>query len=167
MIHKASHSMWHFLSSCWPSQAVLLNSFCLVERIVAKVMVYQAIEHKPTLLLIQNIYCTWWDFLETTYENRTEMGVGRWEATESCDKSQEIWLQKPASEYRSEFIVQPTSLYKCLSQSYDPKFFYLIRYFLHLHFKCYPKSPSYPPPPIPLHTHSYFLALAFPCTGGI
>jgi hypothetical protein len=24
-----------------------------------------------------------------------------------------------------------------------------IRYFLHLHFKCYPKSPSYPPPLLP------------------
>jgi hypothetical protein len=25
--------------------------------------------------------------------------------------------------------------------------FYLIRYFFHLHFKCYPESPPYPPPP--------------------
>jgi hypothetical protein len=39
-----------------------------------------------------------------------------------------------------------------------------IRHFLHLHFKCYPKSPPYPPPPTPLPTHSHFLALAFPCT---
>jgi hypothetical protein len=38
--------------------------------------------------------------------------------------------------------------------------FFLIRYFLHLHFQCYAKSPSYPPLPI----HSHFLALAFPCT---
>jgi hypothetical protein len=37
-----------------------------------------------------------------------------------------------------------------------------IRYFLHLHFKCYPKSPLHPPPcPSPLPTHSHFLALAF------
>ena len=36
---------------------------------------------------------------------------------------------------------------------------YFIRYFPHLHFQCYPKSPPYPP------THSHFLALAFPCTG--
>jgi hypothetical protein len=44
--------------------------------------------------------------------------------------------------------------------------FFLIRYFPHLYFKCYPKSPPYPPapPPTPLHTHSQFLALAFPCT---
>jgi hypothetical protein len=44
------------------------------------------------------------------------------------------------------------------------KFF--LRYFLHLHFKCYPKCPLYPsfcPAPLPLHSH--FLALAFPCTG--
>jgi hypothetical protein len=41
-----------------------------------------------------------------------------------------------------------------------------IRYFLYLHFKCYPESPLYPPPhPAPLPTHSHFLALAFPCTG--
>jgi hypothetical protein len=38
----------------------------------------------------------------------------------------------------------------------------LIRYFLHLHFQCYPQSPPYPPP-TPLPTHSHFLALAFPC----
>ena len=29
----------------------------------------------------------------------------------------------------------------------DTVFFFLIRYSLHLHFKCYPKSPPYPPPP--------------------
>jgi hypothetical protein len=44
-------------------------------------------------------------------------------------------------------------------------FFFFIRYFSHLHFQCYPKSPQYPPPPTPLPTHSHFLALAFPCTG--
>jgi hypothetical protein len=38
-----------------------------------------------------------------------------------------------------------------------------IRYFPHLHFQCYPKSPPYPPP-TPLLTHSHFLALAFPYT---
>jgi hypothetical protein len=42
--------------------------------------------------------------------------------------------------------------------------FFLIRYFLHLHFQCYPRSPPYPPLPTPLPTHSHFLALAFPCT---
>jgi hypothetical protein len=36
-----------------------------------------------------------------------------------------------------------------------------IRYFLHLHFKYYPKSP---PDPTLLPTHSHFLALAFPST---
>jgi hypothetical protein len=39
---------------------------------------------------------------------------------------------------------------------------FFIRYFPHLHFQCYPKSPPYLPPPLP--THSHFLALAFPCT---
>jgi hypothetical protein len=29
---------------------------------------------------------------------------------------------------------------------------FLIRYFLHLHFQCYPKSPPYPPPPSPYPT---------------
>jgi hypothetical protein len=38
-----------------------------------------------------------------------------------------------------------------------------IRYFPHLHYQSYPKSPTYPPP-TPLPTHSHFLALAFPCT---
>jgi hypothetical protein len=34
-------------------------------------------------------------------------------------------------------------------------FQFFIRYFLHLHFKCYPESPLYPPPPpAPLPTHS-------------
>jgi hypothetical protein len=45
------------------------------------------------------------------------------------------------------------------------KFFIFIRYFPHLHFQCYPKSPPYHPPPTPLPTHSHFLALAFSCTG--
>jgi hypothetical protein len=45
-------------------------------------------------------------------------------------------------------------------------FIIFIRCFLHLHFKCYPKSPLYPPPrPAPIPTHSHLLALAFPCTG--
>jgi hypothetical protein len=42
---------------------------------------------------------------------------------------------------------------------------FLIRYFPHLHFQCYPKSPQYTPPHTPLPTNSHFLALAFPCTG--
>jgi hypothetical protein len=40
--------------------------------------------------------------------------------------------------------------YYCVVDLY---FLFLIRYFLHLHFKCYPKSPLYPPPallPYPL-----------------
>jgi hypothetical protein len=47
-------------------------------------------------------------------------------------------------------------------------FFFLqlfITYFLHLHFKCYPKSPLYTHPnPALLPTHSHFLAPVFPCT---
>ena len=42
---------------------------------------------------------------------------------------------------------------------------FLIRYFVHLHFICYPEGPPYHPSPTPLPTHSYFLALVFPCTG--
>jgi hypothetical protein len=44
---------------------------------------------------------------------------------------------------------------------------FFIRYFLYIHFKCYPESSLYPPftllpyPPTP--THSRFLALAYPC----
>jgi hypothetical protein len=56
---------------------------------------------------------------------------------------------------------------RCPQTLYDNKFFiyiFLIRYFPHLHFQCYPKSPPYPPPHSP-PPHSHFLALAFPCTG--
>jgi hypothetical protein len=43
---------------------------------------------------------------------------------------------------------------------------FLIRYFLHLHFKCYLKSPLYLPPALLAKpTHSCFLGLALPCTG--
>ncbi|EDL36529.1 mCG148246 [Mus musculus] len=42
---------------------------------------------------------------------------------------------------------------------------FFIRYLAHLHFQCYTKSLPYLPTPIPLPTHSPFLALAFPCTG--
>jgi hypothetical protein len=49
---------------------------------------------------------------------------------------------------------------------YVYKKIFFITYFLHLHFKCYPKSSLYPlPHPAPLPTHSHFLVLAFPCTG--
>jgi hypothetical protein len=37
-----------------------------------------------------------------------------------------------------------------------------IRYFLQLHFKCYPQSPLFP---VPQPTNFWFLALAFPCAG--
>ena len=43
--------------------------------------------------------------------------------------------------------------------------FFLITYFLQLHFQCYPQSPPPFPPTTPLPTHSHFLALAFLCTG--
>jgi hypothetical protein len=47
-------------------------------------------------------------------------------------------------------------------------FQFFIRYFLHLHFKCYSESPLYllppPPRPAPLPT-PHFLALVFPCAG--
>jgi hypothetical protein len=42
--------------------------------------------------------------------------------------------------------------------------FFLIRYFLHLHFQCYPKSPPHAPAPTPLPTNSHFLDLEFLCT---
>ena len=41
---------------------------------------------------------------------------------------------------------------------------FFIRYFLHLHFKCYPQAPYTLPHPAPQPTHSPFLTLAFPCT---
>jgi hypothetical protein len=43
-------------------------------------------------------------------------------------------------------------------------FFFIIGYLFHLHFQCYPKSPPHAPPYTPPPTHSYFLALSFPCT---
>jgi hypothetical protein len=48
-----------------------------------------------------------------------------------------------------------------MKKTYFPFF---IRYFLHLHFKCYPEIPLYPSP-APQPTHSHFLALAFPYIG--
>jgi hypothetical protein len=59
-------------------------------------------------------------------------------------------------------IIQIFSLNTCASLM-DTHF---IRYFPHLHFQCYPKSPLNPPP-TPLPTHSHFLALEFPFTGHI
>jgi hypothetical protein len=41
-------------------------------------------------------------------------------------------------------------------------FFLLIRYFLHLHFQCYPISPPTSPQSHPPHYH--FLAITLPCT---
>jgi hypothetical protein len=52
---------------------------------------------------------------------------------------------------------------RCSAPDSDFFVFFLIRYFLHLHFQCYLKSPPYPPP-TPLPTHSHFLALVFSCT---
>jgi hypothetical protein len=46
---------------------------------------------------------------------------------------------------------------------------FFIRYFLHLHFKCYPKSPPYPPPSPALFPNPFTPASwpwpSFPCTG--
>jgi hypothetical protein len=49
----------------------------------------------------------------------------------------------------------PTAWYQllCLRFLFFPNIFF-IRYSLHLHFKCYPKSPLYPPPPSCSPTHS-------------
>jgi hypothetical protein len=66
------------------------------------------------------------------------------------------------------FLLSLFCLLWALSWIYRRFFFlflkkFFIRYFPHLHFQCYSKSPLYPPP-TPLPTHSPFLALAFPCT---
>ena len=50
-------------------------------------------------------------------------------------------------------LLGPGIIFKCFILTI------FIRYFLHLQFKCYPKSSPYPP------SHSPFFALAFPCTG--
>jgi hypothetical protein len=47
---------------------------------------------------------------------------------------------------------------------FDCSTFFLIRYFFHLHFQWYLKSPPHPPTSTPPPTHSYLLALVFPCT---
>jgi hypothetical protein len=69
---------------------------------------------------------------------------------------------------RHSYMVKLTTYYT-RSKSFHLNFFFnsffLIRYFPHLHFQCYPKGPTPYPPPNPLPTHSPFLALAFPCTG--
>jgi hypothetical protein len=48
------------------------------------------------------------------------------------------------------------------SSIYYYYYYYYYRYFLHLHFQCYPKISPYPPTPLP--TYSHFLALEFTCT---
>ena len=66
------------------------------------------------------------------------------------------------------FLLQMETNTETHSQTADTytSFFFLIRYFLSLHFKCYPESSLYPPNcPASLPTHSHFLALAFPYTG--
>jgi hypothetical protein len=96
-----------------------------------------------------------------------------------CDKKR--WGVCVGASWRPEGIIFPEATAKgacshptwVLSTNCHPPehyyslFFFQIfsRYFLHLHFKCYPESPLYPPTrPAPPPTHSHFLALAFPCT---
>ena len=62
--------------------------------------------------------------------------------------------------------MQPRISFSVLSLCLNYAYFFQVfmRYFLHLHFKYYPKN-SPIPCPAPLCTHSHFLALVFPCTG--
>jgi hypothetical protein len=50
--------------------------------------------------------------------------------------------------------------------SFIPKLLFIFRYLFQLHFQCYRKSSPPTPPPTPptSHSHSDFLALAFPYT---
>ena len=66
------------------------------------------------------------------------------------------------------------SYFLCVIFCWHLYIFTFIRYFLHLHFKCFSfpsflaESPLYPPwspSPATQPIHSYFLALAFPCIG--
>jgi hypothetical protein len=82
-----------------------------------------------------------------------------------------IWYQKNLIDLLYILIGNCCSLtVVCHLQSFHLNFFFFqffIRYFLHLHFQCYPERPPFPPLPAPLPTHSHFLALVFPCTGAL
>jgi hypothetical protein len=63
------------------------------------------------------------------------------------------------------FLDNMSSVHTVISYMYISEKIFII-YFLHLHFKCYPKkSPMPSPHPAPLPTHFDFMALSFPCTG--
>jgi hypothetical protein len=56
-----------------------------------------------------------------------------------------IWIQSGLLFQVSYWVME--SLWPILDS-------FFLRYFLHWHFQCFPKSPPYPPPPTPLPTHS-------------
>jgi hypothetical protein len=56
---------------------------------------------------------------------------------------------KNYSEWMRSCKVQKSSLFIYLFFCFI--FIFCIRYFPHLHFQCYPKSPPYPPPNSPIH----------------
>jgi hypothetical protein len=94
-----------------------------------------------------------------------KLPCGCWELNSGPLEEQSVLLPTEPSFQPSAFILLFT-IYSALylhSSIYLPTFFFLffcfvfinffIRYFPHLHFQCYPKSPPYPPPPTPLPTH--------------
>jgi hypothetical protein len=76
-------------------------------------------------------------------------------------------LPKKPGEPLSDFILRTKTRLKKKNKKPNPTArvpLLFIRYFLHLQFKCYPRSPLYPSPAsCSPTTYSCFLALVFPC----
>ena len=77
-------------------------------------------------------------FLQT-YQERASDHI-----TDGCEPSCGCWELSPGP-----LEVQPILL--TTEPSTHPRYFFFIRYFLHLHFKCYPKSPLYCSPALLLN----------------
>ena len=79
-----------------------------------------------------------------------------------------LWMYVPMSVYHTFCILHSISQ-NCLTASLmiDVQFLFFITYFPQLHFQCYPKSPTYPPPHFLTHLFSFFWPWRPPVLGYI
>ena len=81
-----------------------------------------------------------------------------WLATSALSRSSEPRTFQVGTGFWKPFM--DTQCYHLLKEAFSSSgyFFFLVRYFLYLHFRCYPKSSLYPPPallPYPLTPTSW------------